>query len=317
MASVPCIDLQQNSASRDIGRACRDNGFFYVVGHGVSPALQTQLEAAARRFFARPLAEKMEIEMAKGGKAWRGFFPVGGELTSGKPDLKEGLYFGAELPADHPWPLHGANLFPRQVPELRAVVLDYVTQLTQLGHRLMRLIAQSLDLPADYFDASMADPLVLFRIFNYPPSASAEEWGVGEHTDYGILTILKQDDCGGLEVKSRQGWIAAPPIPDSFVCNIGDMLDRLTGGLYRSTPHRVRNVAGRDRLSYPFFFDPGFASEVKPLPIPETTKPRDDKDERWDKASVHAFQGTYGEYLMGKVGKVFPGLQQQVITKKT
>ena len=131
--------------------------------------------------------------------------------------------------------------------------------LTGLGHRLMAGLALSLGLEESYFaDHGTAEPLILFRIFNYPPPADPTLWGVGEHTDYGLLTILLQDDAGGLEVKSRSRWVAAPPVPGSFVCNIGDMLDRMTGGLFRSTPHRVRNPAPRDRLSFPFFFDPNF-----------------------------------------------------------
>src|SRR5262249_62071536 len=92
-------------------------------------------------------------------------------------------------------------------------------------------------------------------------------WGVGEHTDYGLLTILKQDDAGGLQVKVQAEWVDAPPVPDAFVCNIGDMLDRLTGGRYRSTPHRVRNLSGRARLSFPFFFDPNFNATVAPIAL--------------------------------------------------
>jgi isopenicillin N synthase-like dioxygenase len=102
-------------------------------------------------------------------------------------------------------------------------------------------------------------------------------------------------------------------VPGSFVCNIGDMLDRMTGGLYRSTPHRVRNPAPRDRLSFPFFFDPNFFAPVRRIELPGRDLPPDDRDERWDRASVHAFQGTYGDYLLGKVGKVFPGLRQAVL----
>ena len=136
---------------------------------------------------------------------------------------------------------------------------------------------------------------------------------MGEHTDYGLLTILLQDDAGGLEVKSRSRWVAAPPVPGSFVCNIGDMLDRMTGGLYRSTPHRVRNPAPRDRLSFPFFFDPNFFARVRPIELPGRDLPPDDRDERWDRASVHAFEGTYGDYLLGKVGKVFPELRAAVL----
>ena len=103
---------------------------------------------------------------------------------------------------------------------------------------------------------------ILFRIFHYPPLPAGVEaealWSVGEHTDYGLLTILMQDEIGGLAVKSKGGWIEAPPIEGAFVCNLGDMLDRMTGGLYRSTPHRVRNRSDRGRLSFPFFFDPGW-----------------------------------------------------------
>jgi isopenicillin N synthase-like dioxygenase len=134
---------------------------------------------------------------------------------------------------------------------------------------------------------------------------------VGEHTDYGLLTILKQDESGGLQVKSQSRWIEAHPIPGSFVCNIGDMLDRLTGGLYHSTPHRARNVSGRDRLSFPFFFDPNFNATIEPLPLGHITI--DDRDERWDQVSVHEFSGTYGDYLLNKVSKVFPQLRRDVL----
>src|SRR4051794_6585991 len=94
---------------------------------------------------------------------------------------------------------------------------------------------------------------------------------------------------------------------------VGDMLDRMTGGLYRSTPHRVRNPAPRDRLSFPFFFDPNFFARVQPIDLAGRDLPPDDRDERWDKASVHAFEGTYGDYLLAKVGKVFPQLRATVL----
>jgi isopenicillin N synthase-like dioxygenase len=140
---------------------------------------------------------------------------------------------------------------------------------------------------------------------------SSDAWGVGEHTDYGLLTLLAQDELGGLKVKTARGWIDAPPIEGTLVCNIGDMLDRLTGGQYRSTPHRAKNVSGRGRLSFPFFFDPDFDAEIVPLPGFALTA--DDRDTRWDKASVHDFSGTYGDYLLSKVSKVFPELKREVI----
>jgi isopenicillin N synthase-like dioxygenase len=306
-----------------IAQACRDSGFFYVVGHEVDERLQRRLEDASRRFFAQNLRTKMEIAMERGGRAWRGYFPVGAELTSGKKDVKEGIYFGAELSPDHPrvkdgTPLHGANLFPPSVPELRDAVLEYMDAMTRLGHALMEGIALSLGLEASYFaDRYTREPLTLFRIFNYPgdPAASDAEprWGVGEHTDYGLLTILKQDDTGGLEVKSGGGWIPAPPIPGAFLCNIGDMLDRMTAGQYKSTPHRVQNVTRRDRLSFPFFFDPNFDARIEPIITVDAALVADDRGQRWDRASVHEFEGTYGDYVIGKVSKVFPQLRRTVL----
>jgi isopenicillin N synthase-like dioxygenase len=326
-SSLPIIDVaplatdgagKQQAAAR-INAACRQSGFFYVIGHGIDAGLQSDLQRLAREFFARPAAEKMQIEMGRGGKAWRGYFRVGDELTSGRPDQKEGLYFGQELSADHPLvqagtPLHGPNLFPAVPAELRPVVLEYMAALTVLGHRLLGGIALGLGLPESYFaDHGTRDPLTLFRIFNYPPPASPGLWGVGEHTDYGLLTILLQDDVGGLEVKSKSGWVPAPPLPGSFVCNIGDMLDRMTRGVYRSTPHRVCNVSGRDRMSFPFFFDPNFFADARPIDLPSGEIAPDDRGSRWDQSSVHIFQGTYGDYLLGKVGKVFPGLKTKVL----
>ena len=308
-----------------IADACRRHGFFYVVGHGVDAALQTRLEHLSRRFFAQPREQKLAIRMELGGHAWRGYFPVGGELTSGKPDVKEGLYFGAELPDDHPKvaariPLHGRNLFPEGIPQFRETVLDYMAALTQVGHALMKGMALSLGLDASYFaDRYTREPLILFRIFNYPGTASSKtdtsSWGVGEHTDYGLLTILRQDETAGLQVKSPAGWIDAVPIPGSFVCNIGDMLDRMTGGFYRSTPHRVRNPGERDRLSFPFFFDPNFDAEVQRIVLGDPTTNnliQHDRHERWDRASVHEFRGTYGDYILAKVSKVFPALKDRV-----
>jgi isopenicillin N synthase-like dioxygenase len=304
-----------------IGQACRDWGFFYIIGHGVDEPLQRRMEKVSQEFFAQDLETKLEIAMSRGGRAWRGYFPVGGELTSGKPDLKEGIYFGAELQDNHPLvkagtPMHGPNLFPPNIPQFREIVLDYMAAMTRLGHSLMAGIALSLGLEESYFaDRYTSDPLILFRIFNYPaPSLNLEtesSLGVGEHTDYGLLTILKQDMSGGLEVKTKSDWVTAPPIANSFVCNIGDMLDRMTGGRYLSTPHRVRNLAGHNRLSFPFFFDPNFNAEVRPIKI--GAEVNENKEQRWDHASVHEFRGTYGDYLLSKVSKVFPKLRRGVL----
>lgn len=307
-----------------IGEACRAHGFFYIAGHGIDPALQAALRDVSRTFFAQPAETKMRIAMSQGGRAWRGYFPLGAELTSGRPDLKEGLYLGTELPPDDPrvragWPLHGANLWPQHPAALRRAVLDYMAAACAAAQAVLEGVALSLGLEADWFRRHYtADPTVLFRIFRYPPQAAGEDgWGVGEHTDYGLLTLLLQDDVPGLQVRTPGGWIEAPPLPDTLVCNLGDMLDRLTGGQYRSTPHRVRNAGGRERFSFPLFFDPDFTARVTPLPLHARIDPARvaaDRADRWDGSSVLApFDGTYGDYLLGKVGKVFPQLLGQVL----
>ncbi len=309
----------QEDVGREIDAACREVGFFYICGHGVPDELQHRLEREARAFFALPDADKAEVAMVHGGRAWRGWFPLGGELTSGRPDGKEGYYFGAELPADDPrvragTPLHGPNLFPSSPPGLRTAVLEHLDAMTALGRAVLRGMAVGLGLDAGWFDAHLtADPLVLFRIFRYPPGPAVDEaaWGVAEHTDYGLLTILAQDAAGGLQVHAPSGWVDAPPIPGTFVCNLGDMLERMTGGRYRSTPHRVRNTSGADRLSFPFFLDPSWDAEV--LPVPLAGEGAAQARARWDGEDVFAFDGTYGEYLLGKVGKVFPDLRAEVL----
>jgi len=324
LSELPIVDLASpvDVVARNMGAACVDHGFFYVVHHGVDEALVQRLDGLARRFFALPEASKRECAMALGGRAWRGWFPLGGELTSNRPDWKEGLYLGTELPDDHPrvasgTPLHGRNILPDEaiLPGFRAAIAAYMDAVGALGKRVLEGLAASLGLEASYFDARYtADPLLLFRLFLYPsrpvPQGLDASHGVGEHTDYGLLTLLRQDDVGGLEVRTDRGWIQARPVPGSFICNIGDMLDRATGGRYRSTPHRVRlNTSGRDRLSMPLFIDPDFDSRVVPIRSPK----EDDRDRRWDGASVHLFEGTYGDYVMRKVGKVFPDLGRAVL----
>jgi isopenicillin N synthase-like dioxygenase len=322
--SLPVIDMSalfgrehaaRSSVAAQIAGACEDDGFFYVVGHGVAPGVLQRLEAEARTFFDLPTAAKQTIAMARGGVAWRGWFPLRGELTSGRPDIKEGLYLGEELGADDPrvaagWPLHGANLWPAAAPGLRPAVEAFFDGATAAAEALMQGVSLALGLDDQYFAREyLQRPTRLFRIFNYPPTPP-EAWGVAEHTDYGLLTLLAQDDAGGLEVRARAGWRTAPPIPGALVCNIGDMLERLTGGRFVSTPHRVVNRSERPRLSFPFFYDPDFTALMTPVPgarrSPTTI-------ERWDGADVHAVSGTYGDYLLAKVGRVFPGLGAEVL----
>jgi len=321
---TPLLDSNATEASladtaAQIDAACRRVGFFSIVGHGVSISLQDRLEEAAHGFFSLSDAAKAENAMVRAGAAWRGWFPVGGELTSGVPDRKEGIYFGSEHPPDHPrvldaTPLHGPNQFPAGSDDLRLAVLDWLDALRPVADGVMRGLALGLGLPADWFEQHLtSDPTVLFRIFHYPPAdagTEADTWGVGEHTDYGLLTLLAQDHLGGLQVRAVDGtWIDVEPTPGTIVCNLGDMLERLSGGRYRSTPHRVRNTSDQSRLSFPYFFDPSWDTTVPTLPIDASPLPPAD---RWDASDVTEWDGTYGDYLTAKVAKVFPDLFRDV-----
>jgi isopenicillin N synthase-like dioxygenase len=188
-------------------------------------------------------------------------------------------------------------------------VNDYVRALTGLSHTLTALLARGLGLDDEYFRGRYtARPTVLLRLFNYPAAApAADSFGVGEHTDYGLLTLLRQDGTGGLEVRHGDDWLDVPYLPDSFVVNIGDMFQRLTGGRYTSALHRVINRSPRARLSIPFFFDPAFDAVLQPVPGLASRGSRP-VAARWDGADPGQFGGTYGEYLIGKVSRVFPGL---------
>ena len=343
---IPVVDVSgwladpdaPSAVPAEIDRACRDVGFFLIAGHGIEPGDRLAMDAAARAFFARPPHEKEHVSLASGGRAWRGWFPLGGELTSGVPDLKEGYYVGRDLPNDHPSVvagrlLAGPNRWPADAPELKTPSLKdtvdrWMAQVEVVGQAVLAAMAVGLGLDRAFFASTLtADPTVLFRIFRYPPHPSGTDgdgrWGVAEHSDYGLLTLLAHDGRPGLEVRSASGWVAVPADPDLIVCNLGDMLDRLTGGRYRSTPHRVRNhVVGRssstdglgdgDRLSFPFFLDPGWDAVVETLPLAGDGPASADSLARWDRANLREVSGTYGEWLTTKVAKVFPDLYDAV-----
>src|SRR3990167_7200957 len=328
--SIPVIDLKDihepegvEKVAEQVHKACKEVGFFYIINHGIPEQLQKDMEEKSIEFFKLPVEEKNKIAMEKAGMAWRGYFPVGGEYTMGRIDQKEGIYFGTELDSTHPavvakTPMHGLNLFPENPSELGPIVLNYMNSLVNLVHLFIKSIAIGLKLPEDYFQIRFTDdPTILFRIFNYPEHIfkdEDDEWGVREHTDMGFLTILLQDNSGGLQVKNKSGkWIDAPPINNSFVVNIGDMLEIWTHGLYTATLHRVRNLANGPRLSFPFFFDPNWNASLQPIErelisFDEGTNVSN-SEKRWDRLDLNSVYGkTYGEFVWAKIAKVFPNL---------
>jgi isopenicillin N synthase-like dioxygenase len=283
--ALPVIDLAaaSDAAADLVGRACSDTGFFYVASHGVPAELIAAQFDWTRRFFALPMAAKLALHM-KGSSSFAGYEPLAGQTldATAKPDLKEGYYYSADLPADDPYVRagirgYGANQWPSSAADFdgvafRAQLLAYHTALRQLGDRLLGLLAVSLELPPDFFVPMYRRPNALVRLLHYPPqpaAGDARQIGAGAHTDWGGLTLLAQDDTGGLEVQTAAGdWIAAPPLPGTFVVNLGDMVQRWTNDRYRSNMHRVvnRNPVPRDRYSVPFFYTPDHYARIECLP---------------------------------------------------
>lgn len=314
MTTLPIIDLTAGDAASQLHKACRDVGFFALVLNDDLDARRQELIALATGFFALPDDIKEQVSMDRGGPAWRGWFPLGAELTSGIPDLKEGYYFGEELAPD-PRPMHGGNLWPDRPRGLAQAVSNWMDEMQSLGQQVLSFMAEGLGLPPDLFATTLTGrPTPLFRIFRYPPQPNGDRsnWGVREHSDYGLLTILATDGTPGLEINVNGAWITAPADPKLLICNLGDMLDRLTGGRYRSTGHRVRNHAGQDRYAMPFFLDPGWDASIAPLDLNDGWVVPQDANDRWDRANVRDLGGTYGDWITAKVTKAFPALATDV-----
>jgi isopenicillin N synthase-like dioxygenase len=256
-----------------IRKAATEVGFFYIVDHGISAALVAETHAMARRFFALPLAEKRKIDI---NHRHRGFLKMGEATMQGaaKPDRKESFIFGLDLPEDDldvraGKQLMGPNIWPSALPAMKDVLDAYYAAVVGCGEQLLRALAVALDKPEGFFLASFRKPLARGSIIYYPPQPATlgdEQFGVSPHCDYGCLTLLWQDDNGGLQVRGKEGgWIGAPPIPGTFVINIGDLLARWTNDLFASTPHRVINRSGRERYSIALFYDPHFDTPVEVL----------------------------------------------------
>ncbi|MDR3436183.1 2OG-Fe(II) oxygenase family protein [Telmatospirillum sp.] len=282
-ALTPILDIadwrtgaDKAAVARDFDRICREIGFFYLTGHGISPAtMQSMLEQSAR-FFALDESIKRSLHVD-----WRrrGYEPFGLQSLDATvpPDIKESLLIGLDQPDDHPYVRrrlanYGRNNWPseEQLPGFRSFCEDYFSQVYGVGRTLMAIFATVAGLPEDHFEPILVDPMATLRLIHYPPQPGAvvdNQIGCGTHTDWGAVTLLLQDDTGGLEVEDSSGeWLYANPLPGAYVVNIGDMMPVWTNGAYHSNPHRVRNAdPHRHRYSVPLFIDPDYDAKVSCL----------------------------------------------------
>ena len=290
---IPVIDMaplvdgsraQIERVANDIQRAAIDIGFLYVKNHGVPQHLYDSALQAARTFFDLPLDVKSQVGI---NKRHRGFVAIGGaNVAQGKRvDAKETFSWGLELPEDDPDVikingLPGPNNWPDFFPKLQPALYDYFLASFKCGDHLLRAIAISLGIEPDFFSTRYSKPFARGQIIHYPPQAPTggiEQFGIGEHTDFGAITLLWQDMNGGLQIKNRRGdWVHATPIEGTMVINIGDLLERWSNDRFKSNPHRVVNTSGRARYSLTVFYDPDYPTIVDPkdMGLPIGTAPK-------------------------------------------
>lgn len=283
---IPLIDFDpflnggaagRQEVARQIAVACETIGFLYLKNHGVPQSKVDAVFDAAHSFFALPKSVLMREEMVCSAMNSKGYAPLGSRRYegTGAADLMEAFKMQLELPPDDPDivagnRVHQPNRWPDGYAAFRDTLLDYFDQMTRLSHELLRAFAWALDLEPDYFLRYFRKPLTQLSLIHYPeqsPAAPEDEFGVRPHVDATAVTILAQDQVGGLQVKGvGDMWIDARPIPGTYVVNIGDVMARWTNDRFCSTFHRVFNRTGHDRYSVPFFASPDFDTVVKCAP---------------------------------------------------
>ena len=267
--SIPVIDItplrdgtNANAVAKDLHRASQELGFIYIKGHGIPDAVIKSARNSALQFFRHGAEDKSSVTISEHHRGWLG---RGGAIMEdgAKPDLKESFLWGsqnAELITAMDHPLRGQNRWPAFMPDLETHAMTYFNHVQEVAAKLMQGFALALDLAPDFFLRSCSKPLSRASFVFYPsqPKEMGEDqFGVGPHTDFGVLTILCQDSVGGLQVQGLDGeWLEAPPIDGTLVVNVGDLLARWTDGIYRSTYHRVVNSSHSSRLSLVLAFDP-------------------------------------------------------------
>jgi isopenicillin N synthase-like dioxygenase len=287
MSYVPVIDLDRDPATvgAELDDVCANVGFFQIVGHEVDPHVADRAWDAAAQFFALPLADRLSVESPSPGYAY-GYSPFSAESlakslgTDAPPDLKEVYNSGPVDPPTHEMldpdeaSVYVPNLWPAALPELELAWTDYHHAMLALSARLLSLFARGLSLDPGYFDRFIDHSPSALRAICYPARDAPPQPGqlrAGAHTDYGTLTMLRQDTVGGLQVLTLDdAWADVESVPGAYVVNIGDLLARWTNDRWRSTLHRVVDPGGDGpvgpRQSMPFFHNANWDAEVECLP---------------------------------------------------
>lgn len=294
MDTIPVLDystatLPDGSYNPEFIEKLRDAthrvGFFQLTGYGAAPGQPEHLFDVVKQFFALPLEERMKLDNRL-SPHFRGYTRMGTEVTQGRADAREQIDYSPErvpvhdYPEDQPyWLLQGPNQWPDDaLPELRTAAMDWAELMSRVGAGLLSAIAVSLHLKPDYFEPAFAEtPAWMGKLVHYVGGVVKEagNQGVGTHADYGFVTLLLQDNVGGLEVlpPGTTEWLPVEPIEGALVVNLGEMLEVATEGYLAATVHRVQAPPpGVDRYSVPFFWSPRLDAVIEPVPLPEELK---------------------------------------------
>ncbi len=272
---VDAVDLEsQRRVGKQLIESIENIGFFYVVGHRIDQTLVDRAFESARAFFNLSEEHKARVTVNRSQRGWmrQGLTRLEGSANT---DVKEVFFWGREISENDPeirqnLPLVALNQWPDDsLPGFKRDVLAYYSEVMALGRLLLTCIALGLNQNPAVFHRQYSKPLGRGQLVYYPPITKADmandAYSAAPHTDFGVLTILLQDSLGGLQAKHQNGdWVDVPPIEKSFICNIGDLLERWTNGRLPSTIHRVLNSSGKERLSIPIFFDPDSDAVIDP-----------------------------------------------------
>ena len=278
---IPVIDVSKlrsgtlekaHAVALEIRHAAEEVGFFYIHNHGIPEPMIKQAYYAAKDFFNLPKELKDSVKI---NANHHGYLSVGEAKMdqAERMDLKESFVWGLDLPDEHPSvtmenPFLGRNQWPAEMLDFKRSVYPFFEAGLQCGRDMMRAFALGMGLPDDSFLKATDEPIARSSIIHYPPQPAdlgVEQFGVAPHTDYGCLTLLWQDQVGGLEVQTHEGeWVTAHPIENTLVVNVGDLMMRWTNEGFKSTPHRVVNSKGQERYSMVIAWDPNFDTVVDP-----------------------------------------------------
>jgi isopenicillin N synthase-like dioxygenase len=290
-SEIPIIDVggifsesleDRQHVAQQIHDAATNNGFMYILNHGIDESIPSRAYQALIEFFRQPIEVKNRANVSQ-SKYYNGYKPPQSQQINATESIDVRETFSWTYDPKYDPNVPNADAIPAEIqkflrseefhwdatsnlPDFKPAIITYWRACLSLARALVHSFALSLSLPETFFDAKFSHPDAALALNYYPPipkparPSTEDEVSIGSHTDFQLFTILWQDDAGGLQVLNRQGeWLYAPPIEGTFVVNFADYMQRITNDRYLSTVHRAQNYSGRERISMPFFF--GFNRE--------------------------------------------------------